>query len=34
MDEFFNLIDFYDRVDMNERFPKKYVRGIQTTIDY
>lgn len=23
MDEFLNLIDFYDRVDMNERVPKK-----------
>lgn len=34
MDEFYNLIDFYDRVAMHERFPKRYVRDMQNPIDY
>jgi hypothetical protein len=34
MDEFLNLIDFYDWVDINESVPKKYVRDMQNPIDY
>jgi len=34
MDEFYNLIDFYDRVAMNERVPKRYVTDMQNPIDY